>query len=357
MGTGTGQQFAPVEAVLDAAVATAVSPCVVAEVGRADQVVWSYATGTLTADPGAASAGAETVFDLASLTKVVATTTLAMRAVDDGRLRLADLVSRHVPAWTGTDRAFVTLHDLLAHCSGLTAHLPFFRDCQGRAEFEPAIATTRLEYEPRERALYSDLGFMLLGFVLEDVGRADLGSQFELLARQAGAEALTYAPPRNWRDRTAPAGISAWRGRLLVGEVHDDNGWALAGLAGHAGLFGTAGGVGTFARWLLRSRRGDATPAAATPETIRTFFARTRVPGSSRALGWDTMLPSSSCGERMHASAVGHTGFTGTSLWIDWEADAYFVLLTNRTLVGTGPDAIRGLRRAFHDAAVQALAG
>jgi CubicO group peptidase (beta-lactamase class C family) len=251
----------------------------------------------------------------------------------------------------------VTLQDLLAHCSGLTAHLPFYLDSRGRAEFEPAIATTKLEYDPRERALYSDLGFMLLGFVIEDVGRADLGTQFDLVCRVAGTSDLTYTPPRSWLTHTAPSGVSAWRGRRLTGEVHDDNCWALGGLAGHAGLFGTAGGVGAFARWLLQSLRGDAPSPAATRSTLHEFFTKTRVPGTSRALGWDTMLPTSSCGDRMSPSAVGHTGFTGTSLWIDWERDAYFVLLTNRTWFGEAGDPIKRVRQAFHAAAIAALAG
>lgn len=342
-------------ALLQAAVAAATTPCAVAEVGRASGCLWTHAAGTLTGDDASPPATTDTVFDLASLTKVLATTTLAMRAVEAGTLTLSDLVADRVPTWRGTDRLFVTVHDLLAHCSGLTAHLPFYRECEGRRDFEPAIATTKLEYEPRERALYTDLGFMLLGFILADVGRADLATQFARVAADGGAEELTFAPPRAWRARTAPTGVSRWRGRDLVGEVHDDNGWALGGIAGHAGLFGTARGVGAFARWVLRSLRGDARVPVATPALLRTFFAPTRVPGSSRALGWDTMRPTSSCGPAMTPSAVGHTGFTGTSLWIDWERDAYFVLLTNRVLANDDPARIRELRQAFHTAAHDVL--
>lgn len=347
--------FGAVSAVLDAAVTAAVVPCAVAEVGHSSGVLWSHASGTMTGDPVSPPAGIDTVFDLASLTKVIATTTLAIRAVESGALGLADLVGRHVPSWRGVDRAFVTVHDLLAHCGGLVGHLPFYLDCQGRREFEPAIATTKLEYEPRERSVYSDLGFMLLGFVLEDVGRADLSTQFGLLARACGTDELTYTPPRAWQPRIAPTGVNAWRGRMLVGEVHDDNAWALGGLAGHAGLFGTARAVGAFARWVLRSLAGDDPAPLASPGSLRAFFARTRVPGSSRALGWDTMLPSSSCGSTMAPTAVGHTGFTGTSLWIDWERGAYFVLLTNRVMADAATEGIRDLRRAFHGAAIAAL--
>ena len=141
------------------------------------------------------------------------------------------------------------------------------------------------------------------------------------------------------------------RGRLLAGEVHDNYAAALGGVAGHAGLFGTAPAVGVFARAVLKAARGatDA-PLPFTPALVTEFTARTTVPGSSRALGWDTMLPTSSCGTRMSPEAFGHVGFTGTSLWIDPPRDRYFVLLTNRVCDGGTLEEMRAVRRAFHDA-------
>ena len=144
--------------------------------------------------------------------------------------------------------------------------------------------------------------------------------------------------------------MDPWRGRLLSGEVHDENCWALGGAAGHAGLFGTAGAVGAFARAALRTINGE--PILAKPETMRTFISRGSDPHSSRALGWDTMLPSSSCGTKMSRTAIGHTGFTGTSLWIDWERDLYVVLLTNRVHPTRQNEAIRSIRPRVHDAII-----
>ena len=152
--------------------------------------------------------------------------------------------------------------------------------------------------------------------------------------------------------------MDTWRGRLLRGEVDDPNAAALGGVAGHSGLFGTAEGVGRFARAWLGGLAGTAVgvPLAAR-ETLSRFVARVGTPGSSRALGWDTMLPSSSCGTRMSREAFGHTGFTGTSLWIDPVAGVYVVLLTNRVHPVAGPpEPIRDLRRALHDAVLDALA-
>jgi CubicO group peptidase (beta-lactamase class C family) len=150
---------------------------------------------------------------------------------------------------------------------------------------------------------------------------------------------------------TRPMAEDSRRGRDLVGDVHDNYAAALGGVAGHAGLFGTAQAVGVFARVVLKAARGaQETPPPFSSEFVGRFTAKTMTPGSSRALGWDTMLPTSSCGTRMSPRAFGHVGFTGTSLWIDPARDRYFVLLTNRVFGGGTLDDMRTVRRAFHDA-------
>ena len=251
------ERFAAAAALLREAIAGGAFPAATVEVGRADGPLWRDATGRLTYDSDSPPVEPGTIFDLASLTKVIATTTLAMRAVDEGFLTLDDPVKQWLREWRGADRDTVTIRDLLAHSSGLTAYLPFFRDYTGRFEFEHAIGSLPLEYRPRSQSIYSDLGFMLLGFILENAhphgpafkgapGTLDpsrsLATQFHRLASYFTAEPLRFTPPRAWRSRTAPTEVDEWRGRLLVGEVHDENTWALGGAAGHAGLFGTAAG-------------------------------------------------------------------------------------------------------------------
>lgn len=357
--------FARAAAILREAIAARAFPAAVFEVGRAEAPIWTSAAGRLTYESDAPETTPGTVFDLASLTKAIATTTLAMRAVDSGRLALDAPVADYLRGWRGRDRETVTVRDLLAHASGLTAYLPLYRDCTGRHEFEHVICSLPLEYVPRSQSLYSDLGFMLLGFILEDVAGSTetvprrwdpasaLASQFRRVATYITAEPLAFHPPRSWRPYTAPTEVDRWRGRLLVGEVHDENTWALGGAAGHAGLFGTASGVGAFARTALLTIGGR--DILAKTATARDFIRRTDVPGSSRALGWDTMLPTSSCGARMSPAAIGHTGFTGTSLWIDWERNVYVVLLTNRVHPSRENEAIRAVRPAFHDAVLEEL--
>ncbi len=345
--------------VLMDAAAARVFPGAVIEVGNQSGVLWREACGRLTFDETAPETSEQTIFDLASLTKVLVTSLLAMRMVDRGRLRLERRVADILPSWRRPDRRDVRLAELLAHASGLPAHRPFYETCAGRAAYDAAIGAEPLEFEPGTRSLYSDLGFIALGFALEDLAGQPLDAQFgnlrdviesgETVLSGAGPSIeIGFAVPASAPDRVAPTrGTDATRGL-----VHDENAEALGGVTGHAGLFGTAGAVGTIARWMLRSVVGT-TPGRglATQSTAVRFVSKAGIPGSSRALGWDTMLPTSSCGTRMSPRAFGHTGHTGTSLWIDPDAGLYVVQLTNRVYPGGGStEDITRFRRAFHDA-------
>jgi CubicO group peptidase (beta-lactamase class C family) len=337
--------------------AAKVFPGACAEVGAADAPLWHASVGALSFDAHAPPVTGATIYDLASLTKPIATATVAMRLVEAGRLDLSAPVAAHEPNWRGADREHVSIQDLLEHASGLPAWAPLWRGRAGRDAVVAAAAGVSLDYAPRAQSVYSDLGFIVLGAVLERTGHAALDAQFEPLlgAGFPGEDGATlgFRPPPSVRGLTAPTRFSDARERLLIAEVDDDNAWAMGGVAGHSGLFGTAGAVGACARAILCALRGD--PAAERRfvgrDVLRRFLAPSVVPGSSRALGWDCMRPTSSCGTRMSASAFGHTGFTGTSLWIDPAVDFYAVLLTNRVHPAAGPnDRMQALRRAFHDA-------
>ena len=347
--------------VISDGVAAGVFPGACMEAGSGRAPHWGAAIGSLSYEPDSPPVTAATVYDLASLTKPIAATTVAMRLVEAGALGLASAVSAHEPAWRGDERARVTVQDLLEHASGLPAWAVLWKGCAGRERVVAAASAVPLEYRPRSQSVYSDVGFIVLGSVLERAGRAPLDEQFAHLCRgwlQGAGEStpLCFTPPFSVRGRAAPTRFSDARERLLIAEVDDDNAWAMGGVAGHAGLFGTAAAVGAFARTLLRALRGEqeAERRLATSGTIRRFLAPSTVPGSSRALGWDLMRPTSSCGTRMSAEAFGHTGFTGTSLWIDPTLDFYAVLLTNRVHPVAGPnEPIQAVRRAFHDALLE----
>jgi CubicO group peptidase (beta-lactamase class C family) len=350
-------RLAAAEAIVRTAIDAGTATCAVLEVGSADGVRGRVAVGRLSAAPEAPAADADTIFDLASLTKVLGATLLAMRLEDAGRYTTGDRVGRWWPAWYGPDRDATTIADLLAHASGLAAHRPLYESRRGALAFADAICHARLDAPPRTAAVYSDLGFIMLGVLLERIGGAGLADQIATLLRGLTDAAIAFRPPPAWRPRTASTGWDAWRHRELVGEVHDANTWAMDGVAAHAGLFGTAAAVGDIGRAVLRSLGGTAIDGLATPATVRRFATRrVDVPGTTRALGWDTMKDTSSCGGYMSPTAIGHTGFTGTSLWIDDARDVYVVLLTNRVATGATGEAIRALRRRVHDAIVGPVA-
>jgi len=349
---GDAASFAAVAELLRAAVNAHVTPAAVIDVGRASGLHFQFATGALTYAVDAPPCTTATVFDLASLTKVIATTALAMRATEHDTRWLDRRVVDIVPEWRGADRATVTLRHLLEHASGLPAHVKLFEVAHDRREFLARIAECPLAYAPRTASAYSDLGFIVLGFVLESTLGAPLDRLFESVASRLDGP-IGFNPASSTTSAIAPTEFDPWRGRLLQGEVHDENAAALGGVAGHAGLFGTARAVGSFGETVLRTFTEDTWLSRR--ETMAMFASRSTVPESSRALGWDTMLPTSSCGTHMSLGAIGHTGFTGTSLWVDPANDVYVVLLTNRvhpTRVGEG---IQALRRSVHDAVMAAL--
>jgi serine-type D-Ala-D-Ala carboxypeptidase len=335
---------AAIDAILANAITSRVFPGAVVEIGRADGPLFTRTAGSLTYAADAAPVSPRTIYDLASLTKVIATTALMAGHVRSGRMRLDDRVRHWITSWTGEERQLVTLQDLLEHCSGLPGHRRYFESHAGRAAFESAICKEPLEYAPRAASIYSDPGFMLLGFAMENAAGTPLDRQFDQWrdAELEGDVEVRYRPDPEWLERVAPTENTA-SGDLRCGEVHDENAAALGGVASHAGLFGTAAAVGACARWWMRS------------PSLPLFAEKTTVPHSSRALGWDTMLPTSSCGTKLSPFAIGHTGFTGTSLWIDPEQNLYVVVLTNRVHPTRAGDGIQDVRRALHDAIVTAF--
>lgn len=349
------ETFPLTRSILEAAVVARAFPAAAIEVGRSAGPLWTAAFGALRYDDHAPAASPDTVFDLASLTKVIATTSLAMRLVTTGAIDLERPIGSRLRGWNHGDRGRIRVRHLLDHSSGLPAHVRLWEQGRGRGDYEEALEQVQLEAEPGTRAVYSDIGFMLLGFLIEDAGGAPLDAQMARLSSDLRLGDVRYLPPADWLVRTAPTEFDPWRNRLLIGEVHDENAAGLGGVAAHAGLFGTVPAVGCFARAVLRALAANDPEASAALPLMHQFATRTVVPGSSRALGWDTMLVTSSCGVRFSPTAIGHTGFTGTSLWIDREQDLYVALLTNRVHPTRSNEAIRPIRPRVHDSVFEDL--
>ncbi|MDP8254785.1 MAG: serine hydrolase domain-containing protein [Candidatus Alcyoniella australis] len=332
--------------------------------GRGDQTR-SIRGGWAQREPEARKLDDNPIFDLGSLTKVICTTTLVMQAVDQGLMRLDQTVAELWPEFPAPWASKVTLTHLLSHSSGLAATRPYFEKMQGVGDILSRVAIDPLDATPGRVSIYSDLGFMVLGRILE----IHLGARLDQLfytrvAQPLGLEQTFFLPiergkssPQYPTERFVATERCRNRGRVLVAEVHDHNAWAMGGVVGHAGLFGTASDVFRFGRMTLDSWQGR---GPLPTEQVRLFANRAQiVQGSDRALGWDT--PSSgrsSSGTMFGSQAIGHLGYVGTSLWVDLQSGTLIVLLTNRVHpedTAAGRRAMRAFRPGLHDVVWEAL--
>jgi beta-glucosidase-like glycosyl hydrolase/CubicO group peptidase (beta-lactamase class C family) len=356
-GPRPARPYGRADAVVEKGVAERAFPGAVLAVVREGALAHLAAFGRLSYEADAAAVQPATIYDLASLTKVVVTTTMAMILVDEGKLDLAQPVRAFVPAFHGGAKDQVSVEQLLSHSSGLDWWSALHRETRGKQAFLDRICAAELAYEPGSKSVYSDLGVLLLGEVLERVA----GESLETFSRARVLEPLgmretMYRPGPALLPRIAPTERDPWRGRVMHGEVHDENAWALGGVAPHAGLFGTAPDLARFAQMLLQGGAFDG-HRIVSRATLERFTRRAGIPGSSRALGWDTPSgESSSAGHRLSERAFGHTGFTGTSLWIDPDKKLAIILLTNRVHPTRDNDAIRRIRPEVADAVAEAVA-
>jgi len=354
------RSFSSAFSILDAAVADRVFPGASIAVTQGGRLVALKAFGRSTYDLESPPITMDTLFDLASVSKVVATTTVAMILYERGLLDLDTPVVGMVPEFAGAGagdadarRRAITLRMLLAHSSGLPAYEKLFLKARTREQLLRAAFTTPLVADPGTRAEYSDIGFMVLCEALERVAAETLDRfcQREVFG-PLGMAHTTYNPPPEARAKIPPTQDDrTFRRRIIQGEVQDENASVLGGVAGQAGVFSTAEDIARFAHALL----GGGNPILR-PETVRLFTRRETAPaGTSRALGWDRPSPPSQSGKYFSAQAYGHLGYTGTSLWIDPVRELSVVLLTNRTWPDSSNWAIKQVRPKFHDAVVEAL--
>jgi CubicO group peptidase (beta-lactamase class C family) len=346
-------------AYLHSAVDSGAFPGAVLAVGRHGRLALVAAVGQYGVDDKRPVEPA-TIYDLASLTKVIGLTTACMVLVDQGKLALDAPVQRYLPAFRGRNKEHVTIRHLLTHSSGLPAWRPLYREADSRTTALALVDTTPLDAAPGQRFIYSDLGAIVLMQVVETLAGEPL--DHFLGANVFGPLAMTetrFLPPAAWRHTIAPTERdTTFRFRMLWGEVHDANAGRLGGVSGHAGLFSNALDLSRFAAMLLNGGAWDDLQLVRS-ETVAQFTERQDIPrGSSRALGWDT--PSepregSSAGTHLSPRSFGHTGFTGTSLWMDPDRDLFIILLTNRVNMPTATTAIRRVRPRVADLVVEAL--
>jgi len=339
-----GQQahrFRAAYKIVEDAIAARAFPAASVAVLYRDELIALRGFGRQTYAPSAPAVTAETIFDLASVSKVVATTTMAAILCERNKLDLDDAVP---------GRDDLTIRGLLTHTSGLPAYIKLFEQTRDREELLKLAFATPLEVAAGTRTEYSDIGFIILGNVLERVAGESLDGfcQREIF-QPLELRDTQFTPPSELIFKIAPTRDDHYfRNKLIQGEVNDENAWVMNGVAGHAGVFSTAYDIAMFAECWLAGGAPLLTPG------IVAEFTRQQ-DGSTRALGWDRPTPPSSSGKYFSASSFGHLGYTGTSLWCDPEKQLAVVLLTNRTWPDASNQAIKQIRPAFHDAIVEAL--
>jgi CubicO group peptidase (beta-lactamase class C family) len=349
--------FSNAFAVLGRAIADRAIPGASIAVTLSGKLIVLKAFGRFTYEDGASVVTTETIFDLASVTKVVATTTMAMILYERGLLDLEAQIVGVLPEFAFEDprRRDITFRMLLAHSSGLPAYEKLFLRSTCREALLERAFKVLLKYSPETQAEYSDIGFILLGVALERLAGEplDLFCQREVFG-PLGMTHTTFNPPAAWRQQIPPtADDKTFRKRIIQAEVQDENASILGGVGPHAGLFSTAGDVAIFAQALLNGGQPILRSA-----TVDMFTRRQTSPtGTSRALGWDTPSAPSLSGRYFSPLSFGHVGYTGTSLWIDPARQLSVTLLTNRTWPDCSNKAINKLRPQFHDAVVEAIEG
>lgn len=339
-------------------------PGAVVAVGRHGHVALLAAVGHYGADDSR-PVDPETVYDLASLTKVIGLTTACMILVQEGKLDLDAPVQRYLPEFLGAQKNAVTIRHLLTHSAGLAADLPLFDSTRSRGAALVMVDTAPLLSAPGTQYVYSDLSAIVLMQVVERITGQSLDAYLE--TRVFGPLHMTatrYNPPRAWLNHIAPTELDTmFRHRLLRGEVHDESAARLDGVSGNAGLFSDAPDLARFATWLLGTVVNNSrppAPALVRPDVVAMFVKRQGIPpGSTRALGWDTASDSgySSAGSKLSRRSFGHTGYTGTSIWMDPDNDLFIVLLTNRVNPTRANTKILQVRAIVADLVANALVG
>jgi CubicO group peptidase (beta-lactamase class C family) len=338
--------YPAVDAAIRAGIKRGLYPGAVVIIGRHDRILYQHGYGHFTwSRRSAVPSPVTTLWDLASLSKVVGTAAVALRLVDQGRLDLDTPVAQYLPAFSGGDKDRVTVRMLLDHTSGLRPFIPFYRTAASREEAITELLADSLRRTPGSAPEYSDLNAILLGLVLERVGGMPLDS---LVAAQVtgplGLHSTVYRPAPVLLRRIAPS--STFRGQPVAGVPNDQNAVVFGGVAGHAGLFSSGRDLSRFAQaWLRHGKLGRTVWVR--PETMQLFLTAGERSGT-RLLGWDSPDGSAegptAFGERLSSAAYGHTGWTGTQIWIDPRRDMFMIFLTNRSFDPHRSRSLAGIR-------------
>ena len=342
------------DSIITAAIADRASPGVTIAVARYGRLVLQRGWGKQDWAPNAPAATDSTIYDMASLTKVIATTTAAMLMEEDGRLDIERTVVSYLPEFNDPEKAPITVRMLLLHTSGMKQYQFLYREIKGREQYLQRINAKPLIHKPGEMFDYTDWNMIVLQQVVERIS----GKMLDVLLAERvygplGMRDTQFNPPESLKPRIAPTEVQAFRGGQVWGVVHDENAWAMGGVSGHAGLFSSARDLAVFEQMLLNGGEYNGVRVLH-PETVARWTTRQRK-DAARGLGWENPSPRSSAGQYFSPRSFGHTGFTGTSIWADPEKGLFVVLLTNRVDPTRDNPKVGPLRRAVADAVQSAV--
>jgi CubicO group peptidase (beta-lactamase class C family) len=348
--------FNQVDEIIQSAIKDSAFPGSVVLISKDRKIIYEKAFGHLTYNDISAAVTKNTVYDIASLTKVIATTTAAMLCYDKKLFSLDDPVAKYIPEFAQNGKEYVTIKNLLLHNSGLPSFKRFYSNFSLEDEVINDIYKTRLSYEIGSKTVYSDLGFITLLKIIEQV----TGKEFDFFCKEKifiplQMNSAFFNPPDSLTYKIAPTEYdNYWRNKLIWGEVHDETASLLNGIAGHAGLFSTAKDISNLLQLLLNDGTFNGHQILK-PTTVKLFTTRYS-DRSTRALGWDTKSKeNSSAGDLFDLTSFGHTGFTGTSVWVDPKRELFVVLLTNRIYPTRENKKLYKVRPALHNAIINAL--
>ena len=345
---------ATLDSIMAVGLAEHAAPGATLAVGRYGRLVHLKAYGRLDTASTSTPVDVNTMYDMASLTKVVATTTAAMILEEEGKLDIERTVASYLPGFNAPDKASITMRMLIEHRGGMEAFAALFKTFKGRDQYLEQINSRPLKFPPNTQMVYSDWDLILTGLVIERITGMTLDRFVaERVFQPLGMTRTMFTPDASLKPNIAPTEVVPERGGLVWGQVHDENAFAIGGVAGHAGLFSTAPDVAVLVQMLLNGGEYNGVRLLK-PQTIARWTSN-QWKGSSRALGWDTPSNNSSAGHYFSPRSFGHTGFTGTSIWVDPTRDLFVILLTNRVDPTRNTTRVFALRRAIADAAQQAI--
>jgi len=346
--------FSRIDSLINSSIEDKAFPSAVVLISKKNKIIYEKGFGHLTYDDTSAIVTKNTIYDLASLTKVIATTTATMLCYDRNLFSLDDPVSKYIPEFGNKEKGNITIKNLLLHNSGLPASLPFYKDAKNENEVLKEIYSCELSYKTGSKMVYSDLGMIVMGKIIEKVTGKSLDDFYkEEIFDPLGMNHTYFNPPDSLKYKIAPTEIdNYWRHRLIWGEVHDETASLLNGVAGHAGLFSIAEDISKLINVILNEGILNGRQFIK-PETVKLFTTKYS-DQSTRALGWDTKSKEkSTAGDLFSMSSFGHTGFTGTSVWVDPSRNLFVIFLTNRVYPTRKNHKISLIRPTLHNLIIE----